>query len=407
MLRRLILAALLAAATSSQAQSDSRTEKRGELRDLQGRIESLRKDLAKSEENRSEAADNLRETETAISNSNRRLRELGDNRAELKRELADLETQSQKLERQISAQQAHISGLLYRQHLRGDADALKLLLSGHDPNETARDYHYLTLLSKAKTELVGDLRNSLAEKQKLADAVRDRNEQLAENEKKQQEQRQSLLAQQKQRQVVLASIAGKIKNQRREIETLKLNEKRLSKLIEGLARIVAKAPRKRSEAAPKTNSGSGPSTPSIRNEREPDSGLSGEFAALRGKLRLPVRGEINNRFGSPRADGGTTWKGVFVRANEGAEVKSVAPGQVVYADWLRGFGNLLIIDHGDGYLTIYGNNESLYRQTGDKVKSGDVVASVGNSGGNPESGLYFELRHQGQVLDPLKWVNLR
>ncbi|HWU84188.1 MAG TPA: peptidoglycan DD-metalloendopeptidase family protein, partial [Rhodocyclaceae bacterium] len=119
----------------------------------------------------------------------------------------------------------------------------------------------------------------------------------------------------------------------------------------------------------------------------------------------PVRGEVANRFGAPRAEG-TSWKGLFIRAAEGSEVKSIAAGQVVFADWLRGFGNLIIVDHGDGYLTVYGNNESLFRQTGDNVKSGEAIASVGNSGGNPESGLYFELRHQGQVLDPLKWVRL-
>ncbi|MEK7737457.1 MAG: peptidoglycan DD-metalloendopeptidase family protein, partial [Pseudomonadota bacterium] len=92
---------------------------------------------------------------------------------------------------------------------------------------------------------------------------------------------------------------------------------------------------------------------------------------------------------------------------EGSEVKAVAPGRVVFADWLRGFGNLVIIDHGDAFLSVYGNNQSLFRQLGESVKSGDVIAAVGNSGGNPESGLYFELRQQGQTVDPLKWVGLK
>lgn len=401
MFARSLLATLLAAALSCAQAQDARTEKKAELRELQGRIDSLRKDLAKSESHRSEATDSLKETEQAISTSNRKLRELGESRAELRRDLNDLEVQSVRLERQIGSQQRHIGALLYRQYLRGDNDAMKLLLSGEDPNQLARDYHYLKLLSQAKTEVVDDLRDALAEKQKLADAVRDRTEQLAENEKKQQEQRQALLAQQKQRQVVLAGIADKIKSQRKEIETLKQNEKRLSKLIDGLTRLVAKPPVKRATQKP-----GAPSAPSLRNDREPDASFSGEFAALRGKLRLPVRGEVTNRFGAPRSEG-THWKGLFVRAQEGSEVKSVAAGQVVFADWLRGFGNLLIIDHGDGFLTVYGNNESLFRQAGDKVKGGEAVASVGNSGGNPESGLYFELRHQGQALDPLKWVALR
>ncbi|HWT53325.1 MAG TPA: peptidoglycan DD-metalloendopeptidase family protein [Rhodocyclaceae bacterium] len=403
MLRRLILSLLLGSAAFNGAWAqDARTEKKTELRELQGRIDNLRKELAKSEAHRSEAADNLKEAEQAISASNRRLRELGENRAELRRELGELEAQSTRLERQIAGQQKHIGALLYRQYLRGDNDAMKLLLAGEDPNQLARDYHYLKLLSQSKAEMVDDLRDALAEKQKLADAVRDKNDKLVENEKRQQEQRQALLTQQKQRQVVLAGISDKIKNQRKEIETLKQNEKRLTKLIDGLTRLVAK-PRPKPPVAGKPAT---QSTPALRNEREPDSSFSGEFAALRGKLRLPVRGEVTNRFGAPRAEG-TSWKGLFVRAAEGTEVKSVAAGQVVFADWLRGFGNLLIIDHGDGFLTVYGNNESLFRQTGDKVKGGEAVASVGNSGGNPESGLYFELRHQGQALDPLKWVTLR
>lgn len=401
MLARFALCLLLGTAFASAWAQPDPAAKKAELRELRDRIDALRKDLAKSEANRSEAADSLREAEKAISDSNRQLRELAQARAELRRELGALEAQADRLEGQIGTQQRQIGALLYRQHLQGrniDDDALKLLLAGENPNQVARDYHYLKLLSHAKTEVVEDLRDALAQKQKLADAVRDKTDKLAANEKQQQAERQTLLAQQKQRQTVLAGIADKVKNQRRQIATLKQNEQRLSKLIDGLTRLVAKA--RRPTARPAT-----PGAPGLRNEREPDAGLSGAFAALRGRLSLPVRGEVANRFGAPRAEG-TSWKGLFIRAAEGSEVKSIAAGQVVFADWLRGFGNLIIVDHGDGYLTIYGNNESLFRQTGDNVKSGEAIASVGNSGGNPESGLYFELRHQGQVLDPLKWVRL-
>jgi len=131
------------------------------------------------------------------------------------------------------------------------------------------------------------------------------------------------------------------------------------------------------------------------------------FPELKGDLRLPVKGELTNRYGSPRVDGGTTWKGLFIRSQEGEPVRAIAPGRVVYADWLRGFGNLLILDHGEGYMSLYGNNETLLKQVGDAVKGGDVVASVGNSGGNPDSGVYFELRHKGSPLDPLNWVSLK
>jgi len=120
-----------------------------------------------------------------------------------------------------------------------------------------------------------------------------------------------------------------------------------------------------------------------------------------------VRGELRNRFGSPREDSGLSWKGLFIAAPTGQDVKAVAAGRVVFADWLRGFGNLLIIDHGGGYMSLYGNNESLYKQVGAATVGGETVAAVGNSGGNTNSGLYFEIRYQGKAFDPLEWVNLQ
>jgi len=131
--------------------------------------------------------------------------------------------------------------------------------------------------------------------------------------------------------------------------------------------------------------------------------LDGAFASLRGQMRAPVAGKLGARFGSKRGDG-PSWKGVFIRAAEGADVRAVAGGRVVFAEWLRGFGNLIIVDHGGQYMSIYGNNSTLLKRAGDAVKGGDPIASAGNSGGNEESGLYFELRHQGRAFDPSGWV---
>ncbi|WP_176646092.1 murein hydrolase activator EnvC [Duganella sp. SG902] len=130
---------------------------------------------------------------------------------------------------------------------------------------------------------------------------------------------------------------------------------------------------------------------------------AGAFASLRGQLRPPVAGKLAAKFGAKRGDG-PSWKGVFIRTAEGADVHAVAAGRVVFADWLRGFGNLIIVDHGGQYMSIYGNNQSLLKRAGDIVKAGDPIASAGNSGGNEESGLYFELRHQGAAFDPAGWV---
>jgi septal ring factor EnvC (AmiA/AmiB activator) len=380
-------------------------EKKAELRDLQERIDGLRRDLSKAEESKAYAADQLRETESAISTANRRLRELGDNRASVQAELADLEQQTQRLLKQTEAQQQQLSRLLFRHYVRGlggDGDALQSLIAGRDPNQAARDTHFLTLLSRAKADLIGSLRATAAEKKRLAEVAREKSAQLAEIERKQQEGRAALLAQRQQKQTMLTKIADRIKSQRREIDTLKRDEQRLGKLIEGLAKLVPRPEPKAKATSPR------PGQPSLKNERTPDPALAGgDFARLKGKLRLPVKGEIAGRFGAPRAEGGATWKGLFIRTAEGTEVHAVAPGRVVFADWLRGFGNLAIVDHGDGFLSVYGNNESILRQAGEIIRGGEVLATVGNSGGNPESGLYFELRHQGQAFDPLKWASLR
>ena len=120
-----------------------------------------------------------------------------------------------------------------------------------------------------------------------------------------------------------------------------------------------------------------------------------------------MRGELLSRFGSPRTEGGGSSKGVFIRSTEGQQVRSIAAGRVVFADWMRGFGNLLIVDHGETYLSVYGNNEALLKQPGDAVSAGEPIATVGSTGGSAETGLYFELRHLGKAFDPLRWSSLK
>jgi septal ring factor EnvC (AmiA/AmiB activator) len=369
--------------------------KREELKGLQGRIQALQKDIARTEESRADVAEELRETEQAISEANRKLRELGGERAEVQATLSSLNTQSRQLSERIAIQQAQLGRLFTRQYHAGESDALRHLLSGNDPNQLARDAHFLGLLSRAKAGLIRNLGEKLDEKRRLAGLAEAKHGELAEIERRQERERAGLVDQQKKRQAVLARLSDRLKAQRQEVGKLKRDEKRLAKLIEGLGRIAAKPKR-----VPQTQA------PAQRNPRTPQaSPTSGAFAQLKGRLPLPTRGELASRFGTPRQEGGTTWKGVFIRAAGGSEVKAVAAGRVVFADWLRGFGNLAIVDHDDGFLSVYGNNESLFRTVGDAVKTGEVIAAVGNSGGNPETGLYFELRHLGQPLDPMKWVH--
>ena len=382
---------------SGPAAATSVERKKEELQDLKQRIESLRREMSAAEESRTYAADQLREAESAISTVNRRLHELAGESASLRSELAELDAQGQRLDRQGGTQQNQLARVLNRQFVGGDSEALKLILAGQDPNQAARDRYFLTQLARAKAELIQHLRAAAEEKRRLAEVVRERQAQLAAIERQQQESRGQLLERKKQRQTRLASIADRLKAQRREIDTLRRDEQRLGRLIEGLIRIAATRKPKGGTPA-KVRPGPAPKLKSH------DLGnVGGAFASLRGRLRLPVKGSIAGRFGMPRPEGGAVWTGLFIRASEGLEVKAVADGTVVFSDWLRGFGNLLVVDHGDDFLSVYGNNESLLAAVGAGVKSGQSVATVGNSGGNPESGLYFELRHRGLAFDPMKW----
>ncbi|WP_374682305.1 murein hydrolase activator EnvC, partial [Accumulibacter sp.] len=160
-------------------------------------------------------------------------------------------------------------------------------------------------------------------------------------------------------------------------------------------------PEIRREAPPAAPPAARPETP---RATPPADAFVGNLAKMKGSLRLPTKGSVSNRFGSARQEG-STWKGLFIRAGTGSDVRSIAAGRVVFAEWMRGFGNLLIVDHGSDYLSVYANNDSLLKQVGDDVRGGESIATVGNTGGNPESGLYFEIRHDGKPLDPLAWVN--
>lgn len=363
---------------------------KAELDALRGRIEALKENLSGAEEDRSEASDALRASERGVSEANRKLRNIGAQQRAARAELARVTGQSRKLEAAVASQQRELGQLLALRHASGRQGYLRLLLSGRDPNQTARDLYYYGYISRAQADFIRALRANLDELAQLAREARAHSAELAQLEARQREGRGELLAQQAERRRVLAKLATRIRTQRREIKSLQRDEARLSRLVEELEKVIA--PRARGR----------------RNEKLPQSGGDeAAFAALRGKLRLPTRGELMNTFGSPRSDSGLSWKGLFIRGDSGQEVRAVAAGRVVFAEWLRGFGNLMIIDHGQGYLTIYGNNESLLKQVGEQVATGDTVATVGNTGGNQDSGLYFEIRFKGKAFDPLRWVSLK
>ena len=379
--------------------------------------------------------------------------ELGQQRGQLQKKLQNLEQQSKELAATLSQQQNQLDRLLYRQYLRGTPDSLQLLLNGDDPNQMARDLQYLSAIAMTRAELMNEVSVTLEKKKALAADAKERADEIREIEAQQQQRHGDLQKQREERQALYAQVSDKVKAQRTQIGNLRQDERRLTELIDRLSRILAaqaaqaakaareaelararaaeaarnaeaarlaetarqkekEKPRSRPSEEAREALRPAPASEPVRpkaveaeNHYEP-AASDGSFARQKGTLRLPVRGTVAGRFGSPR-DGGGTWRGLFIKAGAGSDVKAVAGGRVVFAEWMRGFGNLLIVDHGDSYLSIYGNNDSLLKQVGQGVKGGETVATVGNSGGNPDSGLYFEIRHQGQPVDPMKWASLK
>jgi septal ring factor EnvC (AmiA/AmiB activator) len=375
------------------------------LTELQQRIESLKQDLDRTEGAHDEAADALKQSEQAISEANLKLVEL---RQQQKTNISTLNVLNQKqstLQQTIVEQQRLLGEQFYRQHLAGEQGYLRILLEQKDPNTVERNLQYFRYIAGARSKLIAELRKNLGHVAELNDKTEQTLKQVAQLKAEQENAKQDLQKEKTEHKNVMQQLAAKIQSQRGEITKLQRDEKRLSELLERLAKIVPKTPRKSERKSDKNNAKSSTEPESTQhNEAVPDESQdSGVFAALRGKLRLPAKGEVANKFGAPREETGISWKGLFIRATEGTEVHSIASGRVVFADWLRGFGNLLIIDHGDGYMSLYGNNQALLKRVGDEVKPGDTVASIGNSGGNPESGVYFELRHKSVPLDPLAW----
>lgn len=404
------------AAQSTPARTSSPTtadvaEKRGDLKELRGQIETLRKEMAKDEGNRAGAADQLKGVEREISATQREMHNLGTQRSRLQTTLGELGRQSAELEERLERFGSQLEQLAYRQYLKGHPDTLRLLLNGEDPNQLARDLYYLGAIGRARSQVLRETETLLERKKALAENIRERAEELASVEARQKEQHVKLVAQREQRKAVLEKISARIAEQRKEIGNLQRDEKQLSQLIARLNRIIASrpTPRRDSPARPapaEKRPAGGEKQTELANDATPEAVPAGSFAALRGNLRLPVKGVVTNRFGSARQEG-STWKGLFIRAALGSDIKAIAGGRVVFADWMRGFGNLLIVDHGGNYLSIYGYNDAMLKQVGDSVRGGDSIATAGNSGGNPESGLYFELRHQGLPIDPMRWVNLK
>ena len=430
---------------------------------IQQKLGALKKDISRTESEKEDAADELAESEEAISDANRALRELADEQSSTNARLRDLGTEQERLAATIAAQKQQLAKLLREHYVAGNEDRIKLLLSGDNPNRINRDLQMMAYVSQAQAKLLTALRDNLAAVEANHAQTQNAKDELEEIAQEQREQKALLEKEKSKRATLLANLSSKLSDQRKQASRLEQDEQRMSGLVDRLARLIreqeiaAAAERKRQQelaaarakAAAEAKARALARAKALQEERarlareaartgkpmkplpapapvveeEPkvaeqpretpqrsaDTALaaelpSGAFAALKGRLPAPVTGKVAARFGAKRGDG-PAWRGMFIKAPEGTDVRAIAAGRVVFASWMRGYGNLIIVNHGGEYLSIYGSNQSLVKRVGDAVRPGDVIASAGNTGGNEESGLYFELRHLGKAFDPSGWVN--
>jgi len=393
---------LAAAAAQGAPGASAGTTRAEDLAALRARIESMRSELEGRETDRREARDALRASEVAISAANRALQAQEAEAREAREAIGQLAARRAAQENALEAQQDALGRLLAARVLAGGGpastggapDFVRIALSGEDLSDAARKLHYLAYISREAARMIETHRAGLAELARLKQDSEGKAAELAAIEAHSRAEREQLLKERRERRRVLDRIAGEIRDAKKRIRALVADESRLSRLVEEIGKVLVARP--------------GAGYARVSSVPEPASGApAGPFSSLKGRLRLPVRGELVGRFGTQRTIGTASAKGVFIRAAEGEQIRAVGPGQVVYADWMRGFGNLLIVDHGEGYLSIYGNNESLLKQSGDAVALGEPLATAGQSGGNEETGLYFELRYLGKPFDPLSWVKLK
>ena len=465
LLGALLFVALLEPAFAQRQTERSRQKVTAEKQraGIKQKLEAIKRDIARTEDARADAADELAESEAAISDANRALRDLAEEQDATSTRLNELSNQGERLQQTIVNQKKQLSQLLREHYVAGNEDRIKLLLSGDNPNRISRDLQMMAYVSQAQAKLLDSLRANLAEVEANRDKVENAQLELQEIASEQQQQKATLEKEKAKRSALLQNLSTRLTDQRKQADRLQRDEQRMTELVDRLSRLIreqAEAERRRqaalaaakakAEAEAKARALARAKAAAEKAERERIARQSGKpapkpepeapppklaekpkpaerpvdtrpgaveqevplappapagaFAALKGRLTAPVSGDIRARFGARRTEG-LTWKGMFFTAPEGAPVRAVGPGRVVHVDWMRGWGNMVIIDHGGEYLSTYGFASAVLKRPGDMVRAGEVIASAGNTGGVEESGLYFELRHRGKAFDPAGWIN--
>jgi murein hydrolase activator len=361
----------------SDLSDEQRQEKKQELELLRQRMGELRQKLEQKQQEKDSAAKFLKEIEVRIGERAYVLKKINRHLRKQKRELRKLKKQQQKTRNKLASQRNILSEQIRSAYMIGQQEYLKLLLNQENPAAIGRTLTYYDYFHKARSHHIDEAVITIEKLDRLSAKVKIKTEELKSSRKQQSVEKQKLEDDFIDRSILVKTMEKDIAKQGNRLKKLVANEKLLQQLLKEIRNIM-------------------PSMLTEIDKRE-------TFGKRRGQLKWPVKGKVKRLFGKSRQAANLKWNGVVIPSREGKDVKAISHGRVAYADWLRGYGMLVIIDHGDGYMTLYGYNQALYKETGDWVEEGEVIATVGRSGGQKKSGLYFEVRVKGKPSNPTKW----
>lgn len=356
---------------------EQREEKKEELENLRQRMSELRQKIEKRQEEKNSATKFLKDIEVRIGERAYVLKKINRHLRKKKRELKKLKKQHRKTLNKLASQRNILSEQIRSSYMIGRQEYLKLLLNQENPAAIGRTLTYYDYFHKARSHHIDEAVVTIEKLNHLTLQVKTKTEELKASRKQQRVEKQKLEDDFIDRSIVIKQMEKEIAKQGNRMKTFVANEQLLQELLKEIRNIM-------------------PSMLTEIDKRE-------TFAKRRGRLKWPVKGKVKRLFGKSRQAANVKWNGVLIPSREGKDVKAISHGRVAYADWLRGYGMLVIIDHGDGYMTLYGYNQALYKETGDWVEEGEVIATVGRSGGQLKSALYFEVRVKGQPSNPTKW----
>ena len=347
------------------------------LENLMSAIEDVQADISKRRNERSSLYNILQETEKSLSQVSSRIREI-DNDIETNETLLTGYTgQRAELEKEKASQLSLIRQYLRSAHQAGKQEYFKLLLNQENPALLSRTLQYYRYFSEARSEKITDFTRTIREIEALESEIAVTTLKLNEQQQALAQQQANLEDASRERQSLLDELDATLSSSNRKLESLEAQRAEMEILLEELRQSIANLSLGEQEQA---------------------------FTELRGRLPWPVKGRILNSFGSSYGLGDLDWQGITIAAQQGSAVRAIHHGRVVFSDWFSSSGLLLIIDHGGGYMSLYAHNQELYKEVGEWVRSGETIASVGNTGGQQDSSLYFEIRHDGESQNPSTWL---